>query len=134
MALTVCLILFSKLDHGSGQVWVNNDRHAATPEAPAKAGGSGLLKPAQVWPLMSPLSGGSILPVSLRCLTSIFTPPRLFNRVSVIELINLTKLCLASRTPLIGSRHPAASSDWLRMTRAVSLCFCGRCRFCNPSV
>ena len=80
---------------------VNNDRDAATPEAPAKAGGSGLLKPAQFWPLMSPLSGGSILPVSLRCLTSIFTPPRLFNRVNVIELINL---------PVFSIPH---ASDWL---------------------
>ena len=71
------------------------------PWGPGKAEGSGLLKPAQLWPLMSPLSGASILPVSLRCLISIFTPPRLFNRVSVIEL-NLSIVQGIHRT-----------SDWL---------------------
>ena len=72
------------------------------PRGPGKAEGSGLLKPAQVWPLMSPLSGASILPVYLCCLISIFTPPRLFSRVSVIELTNLS---------IVLGIHQ--NSDWL---------------------
>ena len=49
-----------------------------------------------------------------------YSQPRLFNRVRVIEQINLL-IVLSISWPRIGSRQSSSPSDWLRMTLAVTL-------------